>query len=89
MSKPDPKDGADLEELETREWLESLDYVLQAGGSARVSRLLDSLTDHARRGGVKLEFTANTPYINTISDFEQPRFPGSREIERQIRSLVR
>jgi pyruvate dehydrogenase E1 component len=89
MSKPEPKDGTDLEELENREWLESLDYVLQAGGPARVGRLLDSLSDHARRSGVKLDFTANTPYINTISDFEQPQFPGSREIERQIRSLVR
>ena len=30
-----PKDAAELEALETREWLESLDYVLQSGGPAK------------------------------------------------------
>src|ERR687891_293382 len=84
-----PKDAAELEAVETREWLESLDYVLQSGGPARVSRLLRDLSDHARRHGVKQPFTANTPYTNTIPASEQPPFPGSREIERRIKSLVR
>src|SRR5258707_5315582 len=89
MRNTAPKDAAELEALETREWLESLDYVLQSGGPARVSRLLRELADHARRNGVKQPFTANTPYINTISPAEEPPFPGSREIERRIKSLVR
>jgi pyruvate dehydrogenase E1 component len=89
MRNTAPKDAAELETLETREWLDSLDYVIQSGGPARVSRLLKELGDHARRSGVKLPFTANTPYINTISPTEQPPFPGSREIERRIKSLVR
>ena len=89
MRNTAPKDAAELEALETREWLESLDYVLQSGGPARVSRLLRELGDHARRHGVKQPFTANTPYINTIPPQEQPPFPGSREIERRIKSLVR
>ena len=89
MRNTAPKDAAELEALETREWLESLDYVLQSGGPARVSKLLRELADHARRHGVKQPFTANTPYINTIPPAEQPPFPGSREIERRIKSLVR
>jgi len=89
MRNTAPKDTAELEALETREWLESLDYVLQSGGPARVGRLLQELNVHARRGGVKLPFTANTPYLNTIPAEEQPPFPGSREIERRIKSLVR
>ena len=89
MRNTAPKDTADLEALETREWLESLDHVLQSGGPARVGRLLGQLADHARRSGVKSPFTANTPYINTIPASEQPPFPGSREIERRIKSLVR
>jgi len=89
MRNTAPKDAAALEALETREWLESLDYVLQSGGPARVSRLLRELSDHARRHGVRQPFTANTPYINTIPATEQPPFPGSREIERRIKSLVR
>src|SRR3954467_9668268 len=89
MRNTAPKDAAELEALEIREWLESLDYVLQSGGAARVSRLLRELGDHARSQGVKQPFTANTQYINTIPVAEQPPFPGSREIERRIKSLVR
>jgi len=89
MRTPATRDATDLEALETREWLESLDYVLQSGGPARVNRLLRELGDHARRHGVRQPFTANTPYINTIPLAEQPPFPGSREIERRIKSLVR
>src|SRR6187401_1587297 len=89
MRNTAPKDAAELEAVETREWLESLDYVLQSGGPARVGRLLRELGDHAQRKGVKQPFTANTPYINTIPAAEEPPFPGSREIERRIKSLVR
>jgi pyruvate dehydrogenase E1 component len=89
MRNTAPKDAAELDALETREWLESLDYVLQSGGPARVSYLLQELSVHARRHGVRIPFTANTPYVNTITTEEQPPFPGSREIERRIKSLVR
>src|SRR5687768_5552083 len=89
MRNTAPKEATELEALETREWLESLDYVLQSGGPARVSRLLRELSDYARSKGVKQPFTANTPYVNTIPAPEQPPFPGSREIERRIKSLVR
>ncbi len=82
-------DATELEALETREWLESLDYVLQQGGPARVGRLLRELGIHARQAGVKLPFSANTPYINTIHASEEVPYPGSREIERRIKSLVR
>ena len=89
MRNTAPKDAAELEALETREWLESLDYVLQSGGPIRVSELLRELGDHARRQGIKQPFTANTPYINTISAQEETPYPGSREVERRIKSLVR
>jgi pyruvate dehydrogenase E1 component len=84
-----PDEPAELRDLETREWLESLDYVLQHSGPARVAQLLQQLGIHARRAGVKLPFTANTPYINTIPVDEQAPMPGSNEIERRIKSLVR
>ena len=84
-----PKDAAELDATETREWLDSLDYVLQTGGPAKVARLLRELTIHARQNGVKLPFTANTPYINTISAEEQALMPGSPDLERRIKSLVR
>jgi pyruvate dehydrogenase E1 component len=79
-----------LEVLETREWLDSLDYVLARGGAERAGRLLQQLALHARRAaGVNLPFTATTPYQNTIPSRQQPPFPGSQEMERRIKSLVR
>jgi pyruvate dehydrogenase E1 component len=89
MRNTAPTDARELEALETREWLESLDYVLQHGGPARVGRLLRELGLHAQKNGVKLPFTANTAYINTLHPSEEVPYPGSREIERRIKSLVR
>src|SRR3954452_13678165 len=74
---------------ETREWLDSLGAVLELEGTDRASYLLTQLKHKAVRSGVQLPFTANTPYINTIPPERQSPFPGSREIERRIKSLVR
>jgi pyruvate dehydrogenase E1 component len=76
-------------DLELREWLESLDYVLANRPPAQVQTLLRQLQIHAERAGVRLPFTANTPYANTIPRNHQPTYPGSREIERRIKSIVR
>ncbi len=82
---------ASLEErtFENREWLESLDYVLRSQGPERVQDLLRRLHTRAQERGVSAPFTANTPYINTIPAADQSAFPGSREIERRIKSIIR
>ncbi len=79
----------DTKELETQEWLYSLDYVLQHGGPERVRELLQMLDIRAQEKGVDLPFSANTPYINTIPLDRQAPFPGSRAIERRIKSIIR
>jgi pyruvate dehydrogenase E1 component len=84
-----PKDAGELDAIETREWLESLDYVLQTGGPAKVARLLRELTLHATESGVTLPFSANTPYLNTIGADDQVLMPGNPDLERRIKSLVR
>jgi pyruvate dehydrogenase E1 component len=83
------KEASELEAMEIQEWLDSLDYVLKRGGPERVRRLLRQLQIHAQEFGVTLPFTANTPYINTIPADKQPPFPGSREVERRIKSIIR
>ena len=76
-------------ETELKEWLESLDYVIESRGPDRVREILEALQMRAYSAGMKLPFTANTPYINTIPVEEQLTFPGNREIERRIKSIVR
>jgi len=87
------KNGKSLDQetkdIETREWLYSLDYVLEHGGPERVRELLQQLHIRAHQAGVEMPFSANTPYINTIPKEKQPPFPGNREIERRIKSLIR
>ena len=78
-----------LQEIENAEWRESLDYVLQTQGEERVRQLLRQLQIRAQEQGVSIPFTANTPYINTIPRNQQPVFPGNREIERRIKSIIR
>ncbi len=76
-------------EIELSEWLESLDYVLENRSPEQVQELLRHLQLHVELAGVHLPFTANTPYVNTILRAKQPAYPGNREVERRIKSLVR
>ena len=79
----------DVDPAETLEWAESLDYVLNTKGAERAKFLLQTLQDRARRQGVDLPIATNTPYINTIPASKQPPYPGNREIERRIKSIIR
>jgi len=79
----------DFDEIETQEWLESLDYVIRHRGPERVNTLLEQLRTHALLAGIQIPFSANTPYINTIPSDRQPLYPGNGDIEQRIRSLVR
>jgi pyruvate dehydrogenase E1 component len=79
----------DVDPAETDEWLESLRYVLASKGPERVNFLLAKLDEMAHREGVELPFSATTPYINTIPPEKQPQYPGNREIERRIKSVIR
>ena len=67
MRNTAPTDAAQLEALETREWLDSLDDVLKSGGPARVGSLLRELGIHAQKSGVRLPFTANTAAVSTTT----------------------
>jgi pyruvate dehydrogenase E1 component len=89
MRNPAQRDTADIEALEQREWREALDYVIQQGDRGRVQRLLATLRHHARMNGVSLPFTAVTAYVNTIQPEDETPLPGSQEIERRIKSLIR
>jgi pyruvate dehydrogenase E1 component len=80
---------APADDVEIREWLESLDSVLQESGPEVARHILERLRTHAHLAGVSLPFTANTPFTNTIPLRNQPLFPGDQEIERRIKSLIR
>ncbi|WP_390889102.1 pyruvate dehydrogenase (acetyl-transferring), homodimeric type [Rhodopirellula halodulae] len=79
----------DIDAAETQEWISSLEYVLQSKGPERVKFLIDQLRDRAAEEGVPLSSDTATPYVNTIPPHEQPAYPGNRELERRIKSIIR
>jgi pyruvate dehydrogenase E1 component len=82
-------DAVDIDPAETEEWLESLRYVLESKGPQRATYLLAKLNETAHQEGVELPFSATTPYVNTIAVDKQTPYPGNREIERRIKSIIR
>jgi pyruvate dehydrogenase E1 component len=83
----DPAVGFDPEELD--EWFDSLDDLLHRYGSDKVQAMLTLLQERAYLRGVHMPFTANTPYINSIPPQDEPVFPGNRDVERRIKSIIR
>src|SRR5689334_1388392 len=79
----------DLDPIETREWIESIDSVIKAQGAGRAHLLLERLIDFTRRSGAYLPFKPNTAYVNTISPGHEVEYPGDRTIERRIEAFIR
>jgi len=87
MSRFNPFD--DIDPIETREWLESIDSVLVQHGPERAHFLLNKMIDFARRSGAYLPYSPNTAYLNTIAAGRQPEYPGDRTLERRIEAYLR
>jgi pyruvate dehydrogenase E1 component len=82
-------DATDRDPEETREWIESLEAVIQQGGPERAQYLLKRLLDSARRHRVVPVGPLTTDYVNTIPREEEPPFPGDEMMEKRIRRIVR
>jgi pyruvate dehydrogenase E1 component len=79
----------DIDEAETREWIDSLDQVLDQAGENRARFLMFKLLKRARQRQIGVPALTQTRYINTISPEQEPYFPGNEELERRIRRLIR
>ena len=79
----------DLDPIETDEWVEALEAVVENEGIERAHYLLERLIDKARRSGADLPYSANTAYLNTIPPHLEQYTPGNPELEWRIRSINR
>jgi len=86
---PDFNAANDPDTLETQEWLEALETVLEREGPERAHYLLEQLIDKARRSGAHIPYNPNTAYINTIPPQMEARSPGDAALEERIRSYCR
>jgi pyruvate dehydrogenase E1 component len=95
VSEPPPEPESapavptDVDSVETREWVDALEAVLEREGPERAHFLLETLIDKARRSGAYLPYRADTAYTNTIPPNLEERSPGDLELEWRIRSYIR
>ncbi len=86
---PPANDSQDADPLETREWLDSLEAVIEQEGPERAHFLLERMIEKARRSGAFIPFSPNTAYLNTIPAQLEVRSPGNAAYEERIRSYIR
>ncbi len=79
----------DIDPMETQEWLDSLDALVDVHGKTRARFIVTKLLERARELQVGFPATVSTPYVNTIPPEQEPWFPGDEFIERRIRRFIR
>ena len=79
----------DIDSEETREWIDSLDGLIDEKGGPRARYILLSMLKRARERSVAVPVSLNTPYVNTIGVHEEPYFPGDEQMERTFRRWIR
>ncbi len=84
-----PATYPDIDEVETGEWLDSLDAVVDASGRSRGRFLLLKILERARQRNIGIPSLTSTDYVNTISTEHEPAFPGDEHLERRIRAYIR
>jgi pyruvate dehydrogenase E1 component len=74
---------------EVAEWIEAFDEVVVAEGPEQGAELLTALRQRARQAGIPSTSELTTPYRNTIPKHEEVPYPGDRELESRVESLIR
>ncbi|MFC5472592.1 pyruvate dehydrogenase (acetyl-transferring), homodimeric type [Paraherbaspirillum soli] len=79
----------DPDVIETQEWLDALEAVIENEGPERAHYLMERMVDLARRRGAHIPFSSNTAYVNTIPAELGEHCPGNLEYEERLRSWMR
>lgn len=79
----------DIDPIETLDWLQSIDSVIEADGLPRAQFILDKLLAYAASKNLVNSKSINTPYRNTIDVSEEPTIPINYQLEKKIRAYIR
>ncbi|MGI4979336.1 MAG: pyruvate dehydrogenase (acetyl-transferring), homodimeric type [Janthinobacterium lividum] len=80
--------ASDLQQ-EIAEWIEAFDEMIVAEGPQQGAELMTALRQRAREAGVNAENELATPYRNSIPKHDEVPYPGDRDMERRVESLIR
>ena len=75
-------------QAEVAEWIEAFEQITAQDTEAG-ARLLKALQQHARESGVATATDVTTRYCNTIRPEHEVPYPGDRNLERRVESLIR
>ncbi len=81
--------GADIDAVETTEWLEAVDAVVEHDGPDRARQILARAVQRAQLAGSGPIASITTPYVNTIAPEREARLPDDPAVERRLRSIIR
>ncbi len=79
----------DIDPTETKEWVDSLDALVDTHGALRARYIMAKLLERSQERAVGVPSLTQTPYVNTIPAEDQPWFPGDEHVERRIRAFIR
>lgn len=71
----------DSDPEETREWMDSLDGLLDHSDQERARYLMLRLLERATAKRVELPSLTSTDFVNTIPTNMEPEFPGDEELD--------
>ncbi len=86
---PAPGPVVTLPPPELDDWLDALDDLIDRHGLETVRTLITQLTNRANSQGASIVPSSVTPYVNTIPSDQEAPFPGDRDLERKLRSIIR
>jgi pyruvate dehydrogenase E1 component len=80
----------DLDQLQTKEWLDSVDNVIEYDSPERAAYIVKAVTKHlSNKTGIQLHQSMNTEYVNTIPTNKEAIYPGNKDIEKRISAYIR
>ncbi|EIK95750.1 2-oxoacid dehydrogenase subunit E1 [Pseudomonas sp. M47T1] len=85
----EPIQFPDCDPQQTREWLDSMESVIEVEGRSRAHYLIDQLLDFDVALHGDFHGRMSTPYVNTIAPERELPYPGDLGIEKRINALIR
>ena len=82
-------DQTDSDPVETQEWLDSIENLIDVHGLDRANYILTRLAAKVTDTGAPPPVPITTPYRNTIPPDKELPYPGDWHLERRIRSMMR
>ena len=74
---------------ELHDWVDALENLVLFNGREDASELIQNFVKYAENKGLLESISANMPFENSISQYEESDYPGDWVLEEKIRHFIR